>query len=137
MECARAHGKIKLFVHVSTDEVYGDHFGDGALEDAILEPTNPYSCSKAAAEFVCKAYMRSYNMPVVITRGNNVYGPMQYPEKVIPKFVLRLRQGKKCCIHGDGAARRSYIHVDDVVSAFDTILHKVSLRARLFRVSLK
>ena len=90
----------------------------------MLEPTNPYSCSKAAAEFITKAYMKSYKLPVIITRGNNVYGPAQYPEKVIPKFILRLLRGKKCCIHGKGEARRSYIHVDDVVRAFDVILHR-------------
>eukprot|EP00284_Hemiselmis_tepida_P002722 CAMPEP_0174950984 /NCGR_PEP_ID=MMETSP1355-20121228/94614_1 /TAXON_ID=464990 /ORGANISM="Hemiselmis tepida, Strain CCMP443" /LENGTH=355 /DNA_ID=CAMNT_0016198623 /DNA_START=105 /DNA_END=1172 /DNA_ORIENTATION=+ len=124
LECARASENVKLFVHVSTDEVYGDVFGEGAVENAILEPTNPYSCSKAGAEFICKAYMKSYKLPVIITRGNNVYGPRQYPEKVIPKFILRLLGGQKACIHGDGAARRSYIHVDDVSNAFDTILHK-------------
>jgi UDP-glucose 4,6-dehydratase len=123
LECAKQH-KIKRFIHVSTDEVYGDVFGEGATENATLEPTNPYSCSKAAAEFICKAYMRSYRLPVIITRGNNVYGPNQYPEKVIPKFILRLMRGEKACIHGTGEALRSYVHVDDVVRAFDTILHR-------------
>eukprot|EP00281_Chroomonas_sp_CCMP1168_P036081 CAMPEP_0206249952 /NCGR_PEP_ID=MMETSP0047_2-20121206/21201_1 /ASSEMBLY_ACC=CAM_ASM_000192 /TAXON_ID=195065 /ORGANISM="Chroomonas mesostigmatica_cf, Strain CCMP1168" /LENGTH=342 /DNA_ID=CAMNT_0053675745 /DNA_START=40 /DNA_END=1068 /DNA_ORIENTATION=- len=125
LECARASKTpIKKFIHVSTDEVYGDVLGDGVFENAMLEPTNPYSCSKAAAEFITKAYMRSYKLPIIVTRGNNVYGPNQYPEKVIPKFILRLLKGHTCCLHGDGAAKRSYIHVLDVVSAFDTILHK-------------
>ncbi len=60
-----------------------------------MEPTNPYSCSKAAAEFITKAYIRSYSLPVLITRGNNVFGPCQFPEKVIPKFILRLLRGQK------------------------------------------
>jgi dTDP-D-glucose 4,6-dehydratase len=68
--------------------------------------------------------MRSYQLPVIITRGNNVYGPNQYPEKVLPKFILRLLRGDKCCLHGTGEALRSYLHVDDVVRAFDIILHR-------------
>mmetsp|Transcript_28623 Transcript_28623/g.61840 ORF Transcript_28623/g.61840 Transcript_28623/m.61840 type:complete len:352 (+) Transcript_28623:3-1058(+) len=115
---------IKRFVHVSTDEVYGDVLGDAAGEHTLLEPTNPYSCSKAAAEFITKAYVRSYNVPVLITRGNNVYGPNQYPEKVIPKFILRLLRGQTCCLHGDGGTVRNYVHVKDVARAFDVVLHK-------------
>lgn len=103
--------------------MYGDVLGEGVEESAIFEPTNPYSCSKAAAEFIVKAYQKSYNLPVIITRGNNVYGPNQYPEKVIPKFILRLLNGDKCCLHGAGDTRRSYVHVADVTRAFDLILH--------------
>lgn len=71
LEAARRH-KVKRFIHVSTDEVYGDVMGEGVVENAVFEPTNPYSCSKAAAEFIVKAYQRSYDLPVIITRGNNV-----------------------------------------------------------------
>ena len=76
-------------------QVYGDVLGMDAAESSMMEPTNPYSCSKAAAEFITKAYIRSYNLPVLITRGNNVFGPCQFPEKVIPKFILRLMRGQK------------------------------------------
>eukprot|EP00163_Fabomonas_tropica_P004474 TRINITY_DN13949_c0_g1_i2.p1 TRINITY_DN13949_c0_g1~~TRINITY_DN13949_c0_g1_i2.p1 ORF type:complete len:826 (+),score=231.88 TRINITY_DN13949_c0_g1_i2:126-2603(+) len=125
LECARELG-IKRFVHVSTDEVYGEVTGSALAgeHNFMLEPTNPYSCSKAAAEFITKAYVRSFNLPVIISRGNNVYGPRQFPEKVIPKFILRLLRGEKCCIHGKGEAKRTYVHVDDVADAFDRILHK-------------
>jgi dTDP-glucose 4,6-dehydratase len=123
LEVARRNN-IKKFILVSTDEVYGDVFGEGVLEDAILNPTNPYSCSKAAAEFIAKAYERSYKLPIIITRGNNVYGPHQYPEKVIPKFIMRLRNGLKCCLHGDGSSHRSYVFVTDVAEAFIKILHE-------------
>jgi UDP-glucose 4,6-dehydratase len=123
LEAARRYD-IKRFIHVSTDEVYGDVLGEGVVENAMFEPTNPYSCSKAAAEFIVKAYQKSYGLPVIITRGNNVYGPHQYPEKVIPKFILRLLKGDKCCLHGNGDTRRSYVHVHDVARAFDLILHK-------------
>lgn len=66
-------------------------------EEDILEPTNPYAATKAGAEFLAKSYMRSFNMPVIITRGNNVYGPHQYPEKLIPKFINQLMRGNKVC----------------------------------------
>eukprot|EP00297_Palpitomonas_bilix_P004196 CAMPEP_0113906668 /NCGR_PEP_ID=MMETSP0780_2-20120614/24924_1 /TAXON_ID=652834 /ORGANISM="Palpitomonas bilix" /LENGTH=740 /DNA_ID=CAMNT_0000901391 /DNA_START=118 /DNA_END=2335 /DNA_ORIENTATION=+ /assembly_acc=CAM_ASM_000599 len=125
LEASRRVG-VKRFVHVSTDEVYGDmsHDAADAGEGSLLDPTNPYASSKAAAEFIVKSYSRSYNLPVIISRGNNVYGPAQFPEKVIPKFVLRLLRGEKCCVHGRGTAKRSYVYVDDVVRAFDLILHR-------------
>jgi dTDP-glucose 4,6-dehydratase len=126
LECAKRH-HIKRFIHVSTDEVYGEVIDGEAKETAILSPTNPYACSKAAAEFVCQAYIRSFNMPIIITRGNNVFGPYQFPEKVIPKFIHRLRLGMKCCIHGRGTGTRNFLHTSDVVRAFDIIMRKGQL----------
>eukprot|EP00877_Chromochloris_zofingiensis_P000374 jgi/Chrzof1/10337/Cz04g38110.t1 len=73
---------------------------------------------------VCKAYMTSYNLPIIITRGNNVYGPHQFPEKLIPKFTLLAARGADLPIHGDGKAVRSYLYVEDVAAAFDAVLHK-------------
>jgi dTDP-glucose 4,6-dehydratase len=86
LEAAKEHG-IKLFIHVSTDEVYGEVAPDAAdlLETAILAPTNPYAASKAAAEMLVNSYYKSFKLPVIIVRSNNVYGPHQFPEKVIPK----------------------------------------------------
>jgi len=66
-------------------------------------------------------------LPVIITRGNNVYGPRQYPEKLIPKLICRLERGLTCCLHGDGSHKRSYLYIDDVVKAFDIILHKARI----------
>ena len=123
LECAKKY-HIKRFIHVSTDEVYGEVLSGRANEMALLSPTNPYSSSKAAAEFICQAYIRSFNMPIIITRGNNVFGPQQFPEKVIPKFTLLLKEGKKCTIHGDGSSLRNFLHTSDVVKAFDIVLHK-------------
>jgi len=123
LECAKKRN-IKRFIHVSTDEVYGEIPVGLADEMALLSPTNPYSCSKAGAEFVCQAYIRSFHLPIIITRGNNVFGPMQFPEKVIPKFILRLNKNQKCCIHGSGEGSRNFIHTSDVVKAFTIILHK-------------
>ena len=102
LECARVND-IKRFIHVSTDEVYGDvAIGNTANESTSLDPTNPYAFSKAAAELVVKSYIKNFNFPVIISRGNNVYGPGQFPEKVIPKFVLRLNKDMPCCLHGNG-----------------------------------
>ena len=132
LETIKTLGTIKRFLHVSTDEVYGEssYEMDKANVEAasLLEPTNPYSATKAGAEMLVMAYGRSYGLPYVITRGNNVYGPHQYPEKAIPKFIMLARNGARIPIHGDGQATRSYMHVADAASAFDTILHKGELK---------
>ena len=74
----------------------------GCGEDTTLEPTNPYSAAKAGAEMIAKAYLTSYRLPVITTRGNNVYGPHQFPEKAVPKFILLALRGEPLPIHGDG-----------------------------------
>ena len=122
--------QIKRFIHVSTDEVYGETLGDDIElkeKTSHLSPNNPYSSSKVGAEFIVKSYGCSYKLPWIITRGNNVYGIRQFPEKMIPKFITLLSQGKKCSIHGTGKNRRSFLHVDDVARAFDVILHRGKL----------
>ena len=126
LETARCFGRVRRFINVSTDEVYGDEsFGQevGSTERSVLAPTNPYSAAKAGAEMMCHAYLKSYGMPIIVTRGNNVYGPGQYPEKLVPKFILLAMDGRPLPIHGDGSATRSFLYVDDVVMAFDAILH--------------
>ena len=126
LECCRVYGKIKKFIHISTDEVYGevDINHEGCSERSLLNPTNPYAATKAGAEFLVKSYYYSYKLPIIITRGNNVYGPNQYPEKLIPKFVLSLLKDEKCTIHGQGESRRNFIYVDDISEAVTTILFK-------------
>lgn len=119
--------QLKMFLHVSTDEVYGEGkegIDAKSHEGSILEPTNPYSATKAGAEYLVKAYARSFGLPTIITRGNNVYGPHQFPEKVIPKFINQLLRGRKVTLHGTGANTRNYLFVEDVAAAFDLILHK-------------
>ncbi|KAF3223523.1 hypothetical protein TWF106_004914 [Orbilia oligospora] len=125
LECAKNLG-IKKFVHISTDEVYGEveEDGDDLLETSILAPTNPYAASKAAAEMLVNAYYKSFKLPVIIVRSNNVYGPHQFPEKVIPKFSCLLNRGGKLLLHGDGKHTRRYLFAGDAADAFDTILHK-------------
>ena len=117
---------LKKFIHVSTDEVYGESMlNDDEIsktEQSILCPTNPYAATKAGAELIAQSYIHSYKMPIVITRGNNVYGPNQYPEKLIPRFINLLKERKPVTIQGDGSCKRSFLHVDDVCSAFELIL---------------
>lgn len=122
---AAKEAKIKLFVHVSTDEVYGDgESGVASHEGSPLDPTNPYAATKAGAEYLVKAYHRSFALPTIITRGNNVYGPHQYPEKIIPKFINQLMRGLPLTLHGNGENTRNFLFVEDVARAFDVILHK-------------
>jgi dTDP-glucose 4,6-dehydratase len=127
LESARLNcPRLKKFIHVSTDEVYGESMilGDDVkkTEQSILCPTNPYAATKAAAEFIAQSYYHSFRMPIIITRGNNVYGPGQYPEKVIPRFIHQLRENQPVTIQGDGSCLRAFLHVSDAASAFMTIL---------------
>jgi UDP-glucose 4,6-dehydratase len=116
---------IKKFIHVSTDEVYGEVLdGHPRNESSILDPTNPYAASKAAAEFFVKSYYYSYGIPIIITRSSNVYGNNQYPEKVIPKFICQLLNHEKLTLHGDGSCIRNFIHINDVCTAFEMIIWK-------------
>lgn len=127
LESAKICKSIKRFVHVSTDEVYGEGESfetDPMSEEHVLEPTNPYAATKAGAEFLVKSYFRSFKVPCMITRGNNVYGPHQFPEKLIPKFTNQLMKGMKLTLHGDGSNTRNFLYVTDVASAFDVIMHK-------------
>ncbi|KAL5373719.1 hypothetical protein PMIN03_009224 [Paraphaeosphaeria minitans] len=125
LERAREHG-ISRFVHISTDEVYGDvPIGAADLsETSILAPTNPYSASKAAAEMMVSAYRKSFKLPLITVRSNNVYGPHQFPEKIIPKFIMLLQRRRKLLVHGDGSPTRRYLYAGDIVDALDTIFHK-------------
>ncbi|KAF2498997.1 NAD(P)-binding protein [Lophium mytilinum] len=125
LERARAH-EVKRFIHISTDEVYGDvaDDADDLSETSLLAPTNPYSASKAAAEMMVNAYRKSFKLPVITVRANNVYGPHQFPEKIIPKFIMLLQRGSKLLVHGDGSPTRRYLYAGDIVDALDTIFHK-------------
>ncbi|KAL6913121.1 hypothetical protein ACHAP8_004410 [Fusarium lateritium] len=125
LESAKKVG-IGRFIHVSTDEVYGEvkEDDDDLLETSILAPTNPYAASKAAAEMLVQSYQKSFKLPAIIVRSNNVYGPHQYPEKIIPKFICLLNRRRPLVLHGDGLPTRRYLYAGDAADAFDTILHK-------------
>lgn len=127
IEACKFYGKIKKFVYISTDEVYGESDIDDynkKTENSLLCPTNPYSATKAASEFIIMSYFYSYKFPIIIARCNNVYGERQYPEKIIPRFICLLKENRKCTIHGNGQSKRAFIYIDDVVSAISLILHK-------------
>jgi len=128
LEACRRYKKITRFIHISTDEVYGESMlnenEEKKNENSILCPTNPYAATKAAAELIAKSYYHSFKMPIIITRGNNVYGPNQYPEKLIPRFIQQLHQDKKVTIQGDGSNVRAFLHVNDVCSALKLVLEK-------------
>jgi dTDP-glucose 4,6-dehydratase len=128
LEMCRKYGKIEKFIHISTDEVYGESMlsddEEKKNENSILCPTNPYAATKAAAELIAKSYYFSFKMPIIITRGNNVYGPNQYPEKLIPRFIQLLKEDKPVTIQGDGSNVRAFLHVRDVCSALECILNK-------------
>lgn len=121
LECARVYGKIGKFIHVSTDEVYGE-VTQSQSENGVMNPTNPYAATKAAAEFIVKSYHISFGLPCIITRGNNVYGRYQYPEKVIPRFIMLLCEGEKLTIQGSGRNTRTFIHAEDVARGFETVV---------------
>ncbi|GES86584.1 dtdp-glucose 4,6-dehydratase [Rhizophagus clarus] len=124
LEAAKMHN-IKRFIHVSTDEVYGEvpKTVPDCREESTLAPTNPYSATKAAAEHLVQAYHKSFGLPIIITRSCNIYGPYQYPEKICPKFICSLINDGKCFIHGDGSNSRKYLYIGDLVDALDLILN--------------
>lgn len=124
LEAAKKH-KIKRYLQVSTDEVYGSLGKDGYFyETTPLSPNSPYSASKASADMLVKAYFETYKTPVLITRCSNNYGPYQYPEKLIPFFISKLLKGEKVPLYGDGLNVRDWLYVYDHCSAIDTVLHK-------------
>ena len=128
LESCRKYGGVTKFIHISTDEVYGESLlsedEEKKNEQSILCPTNPYAATKAGAELIANSYRYSFKMPIIITRGNNVYGPNQYPEKLIPKFIELLKNNKKVTIQGNGSNVRAFLHALDVAKALELILDK-------------
>jgi dTDP-glucose 4,6-dehydratase len=107
-------GVMKRFVQISTDEVYGDvELPHRSVETDAMHASSPYSASKAGGELLVQAFIRSFGFPAVITRCSNNYGPWHWPEKMIPLFIMRLLEGKKVPVYGDGMQRRDWIHVED------------------------
>jgi len=117
------------FLHVSTDEVYGDLDGsnDFFSEDTAYDPSSPYSASKASSDHLVRAWYRTYGLPVLITNCSNNYGPYQFPEKLIPHVILNALEGKTLPIYGDGKQTRDWLYVDDHVFA----LMNVALNANV------
>lgn len=124
LEACKQYGGIQRFIHVSTDEVYGSVLSGqtSSGSTSILNPTNPYAASKAAAEHILNAYYHSFRVPAIVIRSNNTYGPKQHPDKLIAKFIVHLFRGQKCPIHGRGEARRNFVYVDDFARAVEMVL---------------
>jgi dTDP-glucose 4,6-dehydratase len=128
LEACRKYGKIQKFIHISTDEVYGESMieenEEKKHEGSELCPTNPYAATKAAAEMLCVAYYKSFNIPIIIIRSNNIYGNKQYIDKVIPRFIIQLLKKEKCTIQGDGSCVRSFLHIDDLIQCLELIMNE-------------
>ncbi len=123
LDAARRH-KTPRYLQVSTDETYGSIDVGSFNEEDRLDPSSPYSASKAGGDLLVRSYHRTYNMPVLITRGSNTFGPYQFPEKVIPLFVTNLLEDKTVPLYGDGMNVRDWIHVEDHVSGIHAVLEK-------------
>ena len=115
----------KQFIHVSTDEIYGDALGqDSFNENSQINPSNPYAATKAAADHLVASYHRTYGINCITTRCTNNFGPNQFPEKLIPKTIIRLQENLKVPLYGDGSQIRSWIYVYDHVQAIESLISK-------------
>lgn len=123
MEAAK-RCKTPKIIHISTDEVYGEVNEGSAHENSPLHPTSPYSASKAGAEMIISGYLKSFHLPVVIVRANNIFGTRQFPEKIIPKFTLSLLTGAALTLHGSGQNRRHYLCARDFARALEILAQK-------------
>jgi len=124
LDAARETGRVRRIVHMSTDEVYGPVMTGEAREGARLDPSSPYSASKAGADLLALAYARSFGIPVVVPRACNIYGPRQFPEKFIPLFVTNALRGLPLPLYGDGRQKREWMHVFDAVRALLLVARK-------------
>jgi len=115
---------VKKFVQISTDEVYGSTVSGSFSEVDILDPSSPYSASKAGGELLARSYVRTYGLDVVVTRSSNNYGPFQYPEKLIPVLVVKAFRDQPLPIYGKGTNVRDWLHVEDNCRAIDIVLQK-------------
>jgi dTDP-glucose 4,6-dehydratase len=124
LDAAKEFG-VEKYLQISTDEVYGSLGKTGYFrEDTPLTPNSPYSASKAAADLVVRAYNKTFELPVNITRCSNNYGPYQFPEKLIPLMISNAQEDKPLPVYGDGLNVRDWLHVHDHCAAIDVVLHK-------------
>ena len=122
LEAAREAARLRRFVQISTDEVYGSVAEGSSRETDELRPRNPYSASKAGADRLAYSYWATYNVPVMITRASNNYGPFHFPEKVIPLFITNAIDGLPVPLYGDGQQERDWLHVSDHCRAVDMLI---------------
>jgi dTDP-glucose 4,6-dehydratase len=124
LEAARENANLRRFVQISTDEVYGSVPVGSSKETDELKPRNPYSASKAGADRLAYSYWATYQVPVIITRASNNYGPNQFPEKIIPLFITNLVDDIPVPLYGDGQNERDWLHVDDHCRGVDLLIDK-------------
>jgi dTDP-glucose 4,6-dehydratase len=124
LEAARQGARLRRFVQISTDEVYGSVAQGSSREGDELRPRNPYSASKAGADRLAYSYWATYDVPVVITRASNNYGPNQFPEKVIPLFITNAIDDIPVPLYGDGLNERDWLHVSDHCAALDVVIER-------------
>jgi UDP-glucose 4,6-dehydratase len=117
------NSSAKRFIHVSTDEVYGESDERPHSEGDILNPTNPYAASKAAAEMIVNSYIHSYGSHITILRANNIYGIRQFPEKLIPKTIIKFLIGLPAKVHGRGQSQRSFLSAPDLARAISVLVN--------------
>jgi dTDP-glucose 4,6-dehydratase len=123
LEAVKKHN-TKRFIQISTDEVYGSVIKGSFKETDMLNPTNPYSASKAGAELLVNSYRNTFKLPVIVTRSSNIFGPYQYPEKMMPLFITNAIEGKPLPLYGDGKNVRDWLYVKDNCRGIDLVLHK-------------
>jgi len=123
LDASRKH-KVQKFILISTDEVYGEIAKGKFTENSPLKPNSPYAASKAAADLLVQAYIRTYKFPAIIIRPSNNYGPWQYPEKLIPLAILRILDGGKIPVYGKGQNVREWLYVDDCARGILAIMNK-------------
>jgi dTDP-glucose 4,6-dehydratase len=126
--------KVRRFVQVSTDEVYGEVLEGRATEDWPLRPRSPYSASKAGGDLLALAYHATWGLPVVVTRCTNNYGPRQYPEKLIPLFVTNAIDDQPLPVYGTGKNRRDWLHVSDHCAALRALLEAPGIEGEVFNI---
>ncbi|HNZ05209.1 MAG TPA: dTDP-glucose 4,6-dehydratase [Methanothrix soehngenii] len=134
LEAIRDHNPSVRYVQISTDEVYGDILRGSSTEDSTLRPSSPYSASKAAGDVFVLAYARTYGLEAMITRCTNNYGPYQFPEKLIPKTIIRAKEGLKIPIYGTGENVRDWIYVTDHCLAVEQVLNR-GRRGEIYNIS--
>ncbi len=126
LESARKNN-VGRFIQISTDEVFGSINNGKFTEDSPFLPNSPYAASKGGGDLLCRSYIVTYNMPLIVTHSCNFFGPFHYPEKFIPLAIINLLQNKKVPIYGDGLNVREWIYTEDHCNAIDIILHKGKL----------
>jgi len=127
LEAVKNNKNVKRFIQISTDEVFGSIKEGLFKEDDPFKPNSPYAAAKASGDLLCRSYIKTYNLPIIVTHSCNYYGSYQFPEKLLPLFITNLIEDKKVPVYGRGDNVREWIHTDDHARAIDLVLHKGEL----------